>query len=186
MANSHTDFGEISSPTEEIGGWHPPKPPKRGARYVSKLRAFYAYILSPGFTMAFHSIVLNRSPTSIAAYRAKALRAAKAEPEILEMVTAYVRLIGPQQALEMAQARGAAQMPYWSRLAVCEWHRQGLSRAEIAKAFRCAPGTVDNILHAKGKFFEGFSGNRRLTYAQLAPPGRWTSPEGANPRRSPN
>lgn len=73
----------------------------------------------------------------------------------------------------MAQVRGRAQLPTWSRLAIGEYRNRGFSRREIADAFRCSPGTVANVLQGKGATYALFSGERRLTHAQQHPPGRW-------------
>ena len=152
--------------------WSPLRPPPRGERDTAKLRAFYAHILTPGFSLSFHAATLNRSLTSIATYRINALQAAKNDPAIMALVKANVRAIGPEQGLAMAKTRGGSQLPYWSRLAMLDWRKRGASRAEIGKAFQCSGGTVANVLQGHGKSYH-LSGERRLTPAQAAPAGRW-------------
>lgn len=162
----------MSDDRPPVKPWQPVPPPPRGERDTNKLKAFHAYILTPGFSLAFHSVTLNRSLTSIATYRAKALQAAQNDPTITNMVKANVRAIGPEQGLAMAQARGGSQLPYWSRLAIRDWRKQGASRSEIAKAFQCSGGTVADVLNGKGLSYH-LSGQRRLTPAQAKPPGQW-------------
>ncbi len=152
--------------------WQPVPPPARCERDTRKLNRFHAHILTPGFSRAFHAATLNRSLTSIATYRAKALQAAQNDPTILDLVTANVRAIGPEQGLAMARARGSAQLVHWSRLAMYDWRKRGFSRVEIAKAFMCSVGTVASVLQGRGwRYFR--TGERRLTPRQTKPPGKW-------------
>lgn len=148
--------------------------PARGETDAAILNAFWAYILTPGFTLAFHAATLNRSLTSIATYRAKARAATKINPEILDLVKARVRAINAAAGLAMAQARGPAQLPFWSRQAIRDLSKRGWSRRELATAFQCAPGTIANVLQSKGSSWAPFSGERQLTDAQRSPPGQWT------------
>lgn len=157
--------------------WQPVPPPARAERDVAKLNSFWAYILTPGFTQAFHAATFNRSLTSIANYRANALKAAQADPAIMDMVEDRVRAISAEDGWRMAQVRGEAQMPYWSRLAMRDYRKRGLNRRELSAAFRCSLGTVANVLVGEGCAYQPFSGERRLTAAQLDPPGRWVSPD---------
>ena len=101
------------------------------------------------------------------------VKAAQADPTIMDIVRANVRAIGPEQGLAMALARGKSQMPYWSRLAIREYRKRGLSRAQIAAAFICSLGTVTNALQEHGRGYQPLSGERRLTPAQEALPGQW-------------
>ena len=165
MTNSHADRAMVA------GGatWQPVLPPRRGMDRTK----FYAYILLPGFSLAFHAAALGRSRSSLNVYRAAASEAAKTNPAVMEVVDATVCKIRPEDGLRMAQIRRGAQLPSWSRLAIYEYRRRGFSRREIAAAFRCSPGTVANILQGKGTAYALFSGERRLTHAQQRPPGRW-------------
>ncbi|MEM1132752.1 MAG: hypothetical protein AAGH53_07435 [Pseudomonadota bacterium] len=149
--------------------WQPAKIPGRG----QCRRAFHSFMLTPGLSGSFFSAVLDRSKSSIWSYRAEALQAAKADPTILEDVDQLVAEIRPEDALAMAQARGHAQLPSWSKLAICEYQKRGCSRSEIAKAFRCSNSTVANVLQGKRTAFDLFSGARRLVPQQKNPPGKW-------------
>ena len=163
--NSHTERGLKA----ESATWQPVRPPKRGQSRT----AFHAYMLLPGFSLAFHAAVLGRSLTSIATYRAAAIKAARSDPAITAAVHAAIVKLSHLDGLQMARLRGKAQLPSWSRLAIGEYRKRGLSRREIAVAFRCSPGTVANVLQGKGKTYGLFSGERRLTHAQQYPSGRW-------------
>lgn len=149
--------------------WQPVMPPRRGADRTE----FYAYILLPGFSLSFHAATLGRSRSSLNVYRSAAMKAAKADPAVMEAIEAAVSRIRPEDGLRMAQLRKGAQLPSWSRLAIYDYRRRGFSRREIAAAFQCSPGTVANILQGKGTAYALFSGERRLTPSQLRPSGRW-------------
>jgi hypothetical protein len=149
--------------------WQPVRPPKRGGDRT----AFHAYMLLPGFSLAFHAAALGRSRSSLNVYRAAAIAAAQTDPAVLTAVDAAVRAMRAEDGLQMAHVRGRAQLPAWSRLAIGEYRNRGFSRREIADAFHCSHGTVANVLQGKGTTYALFSGERRLTHAQQNPPGRW-------------
>ncbi len=149
--------------------WQPVRPPKRGQDRT----AFHAYVLMPGFSLAFHAAALGRSRSALNVYRSAAVAAAQADPAIMAAVDAAVRALRAKDGLQMARVRCRAQLPAWSRLAIGEYRKRGFSRREIAAAFHCSPGTVANVLQGKGTAYALFSGERRLTHAQQHPPGRW-------------
>ena len=165
MTNSHTERRLKA----ESATWQPIRPPKRGQSRT----AFHVYILLPGFSLAFHAETLGRSRTSIATYRAAAIKAARSDRSILAAVDAAVWAMRAEDGLQMARLRGKAQLPSWSRLAIGEYRKRGVSRRDIATAFRCSTGTVANVLQGKGTAYALFSGERRLSHAQRDPPGRW-------------
>lgn len=173
MTNSHT----ISQPPSDIAStnspWRPIQPPRRGESDAEKLNNFYAYMLLPGFTLAFHAATLGRSRTSIATYRARAQQAALDNPGVKEMINAQLCALRPEDGLQMAKLRGSAQLPHWSLLAIAEYRSRGLSRRELAAAFHCSPGTIANALQWKNQSYDALSGERRLSAAQLTPPGRF-------------
>lgn len=166
--NSHS--GSTVAADEML--WQPVRPPRRGEPRT----AFHAQMLMPGFSLAFHAAALGRSRTSIMSYRAAAIEAARSDPRVLEAVDAAIWAMRPEHGLAMAQARGTAQLPYWSRLAICDYRKRGLSRPAIANAFRCSLGTVANVLQGKGSSYSLFSGVRCLTSAQRNPPRRMRRP----------
>jgi len=155
-----------------LGAWRPIPPPLPGASTVSKL-IFHAYMLMPGFSLAFHAETLGRSRTSISTYRERARQAALVDLAVGREVNVLLCALCAEHGLDMAQQRGAAQLPHWSRLAICEYRERGLSRQEIAHAFRCSRGTVASVLQGKGQGYHALSGLRILTAAQQSPAGRW-------------
>lgn len=175
MTNSHpkiTLHGEGAQ-------WQPVRPPKRGEDRT----AFHAFMLQPGLSLSFYSAALGRSRSTVAAYRAAAIGAARSDPAITAAVDATVWAMRAEHGLQMARLRGKAQLPAWSRLAIGEYRNRGFTRREIAAAFRCSPGTVANVLQGKGTSYALFSGERRLTHAQLHPPARWAAREGVDESR---
>ena len=167
MTNSHSE-----KPLKIEGDqWRPVNPPGRGEDRT----AFHAFMLLPGFSISFYSAVLSRSRSSIANYRAAAIKAARLDLAIVEFVNSAVCAISAEDGLEMARQRGKAQLPSWSRLAMREFSKRGFTHREIAAAFRCSPGTAANVLQGKGTSYALFSGARRLTHAQRNPPGKWRS-----------
>lgn len=176
MTNSHT----ISEPLGEIAStdfpWHPVRPPGRGASEDQHL-AFHAYMLLPGFSIAFQAATLGRSRTSIATYRARAQKAALNNPTVKEMINAQLRALRPEHGMQMARRRGRAQLPHWSILAIAEYRDRGFSRRELAVMFRCSPGTIANALQWKNQSYDALSGERQLTSHQRSPPGKWKSPK---------
>lgn len=165
MTNSHAE----RLPCLEGTTWQPVPLPKRGQPRA----AFHAYMLMPGFSLAFHAVTLRRSRSSIMAYRTAAIEAARANEAIATVMDTLIREMKAEHGLQMARQRGSSQLPYWSRLAICEYRKRGVSRSEIAAAFRCSPGTVANILQGRGRSYGTLSGTRKLTPAQRCPPGQW-------------
>ncbi len=164
-----TNFHLEKSTMENSKRWQPPRIPRRG----QCRRALHSFMLIPGLSCSFFSAALNRSKSSIWSYRADALRAAKADPTIFEDVDQIVAEIRPEDALTMAQVRGRAQLPSWSKMAICEFRQRGHSRSEIAAAFRCSTSTVANVLQGKRAAYDLFTGSRLLTLQQAKPPGKW-------------
>ncbi len=163
--NSHS----VSLVDVESAQWKPILPPKRG---VSR-NEFHASLLLPGLSLAFHAAALGRSATSIATYRAAALEAAHSDRSIMDAVTTAIGSLRAEDGLKMAQCRGRTHLPFWSRMAISEYRKRGLSRHEIAAAFQCSPGTVANVLQGNGSGYGALSGERCLTASQRAPLGRW-------------
>lgn len=164
--NSHAQAGLSTDGAR----WQPTLPPRRGADRT----AFYAAMLLPGLSIAFHATSLARSRTAIRNYKAAAAAAARDDPAIMVAVEATIRQIRAEDGLAMARLRGKAQLPAWSRMAIAEFRHRGVPRRAIAAAFRCSPGTVANVLQGKGSTYALFSGERRLTLYQQQPPGRWS------------
>ncbi len=149
-----------------LAAWEPMAPVTGGADQP----LFHAYILAPGFSTAFHAATLGRSAATICRYRRIANAAVRSDPSVRDLITEFVCSITPEIALAMARARGRTQMPYWSRLAVGEFLKRGMSRKEVARLFKCSVRTVANIVNGKGKSFVALSGSRHLSESQVRPP----------------
>ena len=143
-------------------------PPKRGEDAM----AFHAYMLVPGLSVAFHAETLDRSRSMVSLYLQRASEAAKQNPAVSLLTREIVGTLTPADGMRMAQLRGPAHLPYWSRLAICEWRKRGVSRNHIAENFHCSLSTVGNVLAGAGGGYVAMSGVRRLTQAQLNPIGK--------------
>ena len=165
MSNSHAEL-KLSG---DRPPWQPVRPPKRG----QDRRAFNIFMMLPGLSISFYAAALGKSRSSVSVYRAAARDAALADPAIMAGVRAAIWDMSREDGLQMARLRGQAHLPSWSRLAIGDYRKQGFTRREIAKAFRCSLGTVTNVLLGKGGAYSLFSGEHRLTNAQLNPPGKW-------------
>ena len=169
MISSYTDSPPIYSEASTTVLWQPVRPPTRGASEASRAD-FYAYMLMPGLSIAFHAATLGRSRSSIATYRHQAQQAATRNPDIATKVLAQLSALNADAGLQMARLRGTAQLPHFSILAICEFRERGLSRRQIASDFRCSLGTVAHALQFRNRSYEPLSGARRLTTAQQRPP----------------
>lgn len=168
LPNFHTDSASVDLP-------FPIAPPRARAPTIEHWR-FWAYLLLPGFSVAFHAASLGRCVATIASYRLKANEAADRHPEIAKLTMQLLFAIRPEHGLMMAQRRGLSHLPYWSRLAVFEYRKRGATRAELAAIFRCSRGTIANILGGNCAVYDHSSGARILTGVQLSPPGKRLQP----------
>ena len=132
-------------------------------------------MLLPGFSAAFHATTLGRSPSMVSVYRKRAQGAAERDPGLKKLVRELMVAFTPADGARMAQLRGSAQLPYWSRLAICDWHKRGASRQEIADLFRCSKGTVTNVLTGRTGGYQPTTGARQLSASQTNPPGKFYS-----------
>ena len=169
MSSFHTDSPPICSDASTTVLWQPVRPPTRGASEASRAD-FYAFMLLPGLTIAFHAATQGRSRSSIATYRHQAQQAATRNPDIATRVLAQLGALNADAGLEMARRRGRAQLPHFSLMAICEFRERGLSRRQIASDFRCSLGTVAHALQFRNRSYEPLSGARRLTTPQQRPP----------------
>lgn len=150
--------------------WMPIKP---GTSCASRQRDFHISMLLPGFAHAFHAHVLNRSLTSIAKYRTEAEAALLDDPKLQLAVSWRARELKPVDGLLMARMRGSCQLPFWSRLAIVQYRKEGFTIHQIAEAFMCSPRTVVNA--ATRTVFA--SSRRLLAPQQLHPPGKFKARE---------
>lgn len=146
--------------------WRPIAPPSPG--FTDQGR-FHASLLLPGIARAFHAHVLSRGLTSIGKYIAAARVAFLDDPNLREAVDGAVGGMTPADGLLMARLRGPCQLPFWSRLAIVQYRKEGHSISELAEAFRCAPRTVVNVI-GRTAFV---SAERGLSKYQKNPPGKF-------------
>lgn len=144
--------------------WQPVLPPPRG----EDRRAFHVSILVPGLSNAFHRTVLRRGYTAVRGYRAEAEAAAGQDPVLRRDAYAFAASITPADGMLMATMRGDCQFQFWSRIAIVEYRKLGHTIPAIAKAFRCSPRTVTNVIRTS----VFFSPDRKLTRFQLDPPSK--------------
>ena len=78
-------------------------------------------------------------------------------------------ILTAEAGLEMALIRPAkCLLPVWSRMAVAEYARGGVSYADLATMFRCGLTTVWRCVKRWPGGFAPLSGKRLLTAQQLA------------------
>ena len=73
----------------------------------------------------------------------------------------------------MAQRRGTAHLPFWSRLAIAEFRVRLGGPKEVARLFRCSVRTVQLILRTTPTAYDPLTGERRLSRTQAAPSRKW-------------
>ena len=124
-----------------------------------------AYLLTPGFSRSYHQHVLRTSNATIWKYMAWARELARRDPKIDEMVSANVGSITRDDAIQMAQRRGPCQLPFWSRLAVCECLLD-TDAGRVAVIFGCSKRTLVNIRVGRCVSYDPITGARITTAAQ--------------------
>lgn len=136
-------------------------------------RELAIYLLTPGFTTAYHARVLDLSTTTIHKHLEWSRTLSLADPTIAEAVDANCASITPDDGLKMAQRRGSAHLPWWSRLAMADFAARLESTSQVAALFRCSRRTVQ-LARAQGALsYDMFTGERRLSATQISPPGKW-------------
>jgi hypothetical protein len=148
--------------------------PKRG-KHHRRTRELAIYLLTPGFSTAYHSRTLGMSANTIRKHLAWSRDFEDADPSIEDDVAANIGSITAEDGLKMAQRRGAAHLTWWSRMAIAEFASRGIATGDVAAMFRCSRRTVQLVQSRACLSYDLFSGARRLSSTQLAPTGRWTS-----------
>lgn len=145
----------------------------RRERCLRPTRNLAIYLMTPGFSRSYHQQVLGVSDTTIAKYMSWSRELAEGDGEILAAARANAASITAEDGLKMAQLRGRTHMPWWSRLAIAEYaHRLG-DTAEVARLFNCSRRTVQLVTKARPLAYDLFTGERKLSSTQSAPPGMW-------------
>ena len=162
----------MEAPRAEFHRWIVPTRP----RCDVARDAYHSYLLMPGFSLAFHATTIGVSTRTVANDRKAALAALVCSPDLLAKAEQLAGSFSAKDGLCMALARGRTQLPFWSRMAICEFAGRGLARAELATMFRCSQSTVGNVLRNIGGGFNVMTGERTLTNSQTNPPARGSGP----------
>ena len=133
------------------------------------------YFSTPGLSRAYHANVLGASDTTIAKYVDWSEARARTESLIFNLVQENASSITPEDGLKMAQRRGRAHLPWWSRLAIAEYAQSLGDTGEVARLFNCSRRTVQFALKRWPVAYDPLTGERRLSHTQASPPGRWIS-----------
>jgi hypothetical protein len=128
------------------------------------------YLLTPGFGTAYHQQVLGVSNATLWKYTQWARELARQDPALSEGVADNVASITCDDGLLMAQRRGTAHLPFWSRLAICEYLQVLDDAAKIARMFRCSKRTLYNVRTGQSLNYDLLTGVRRPNSTQLRPP----------------
>lgn len=137
-------------------------------------REFAIYLLTPGFSIAYHAHVLGVSTTTIHKHLAWSQAAASADQTIAEEAAENAASITPEDGLRMAQRRGSTHLPWWSRLAIADFAARLQSTSQVASLFGCSRRTVQLALTRGVLSYNVFTGERRLSGTQISPPGKWS------------
>ena len=97
------------------------QPPPRARRNL-RSRDMAIYLLTPGFTTAYHSHALAVSTTTIKKHLEWSSALAAADPTVAEDIVRNTASITPVDGLKMAQRRGTTHLPWWSRLEIGRAH----------------------------------------------------------------
>lgn len=143
------------------------------------------YLLTPGFTSAYHQRVLGVSNATLWKYTQWARELARQDLGIERRVAENVGSITRDDGLLMAQRRGTARLPFWSRLAICELLHIDGDVGKVAEMFRCSKRTVQNVRAGRFAGYDPLTGVRQVSSSQVRPPAsRGSSPVGAVPKLS--
>lgn len=151
----------------------------------ARSRGLAVYLLTPGFTIAYHANVFRVSRTTINKLLTWSRAFAAQDVTIGQDVERNVGSITPDDGMRMAQRRGSAHMPWWARLALSQFAVGRQDTAEVAELFKCSRRTVQQVLRVGSLAFDPFTGARRPSPTQLCPPGKWAPGSSPSVARSP-
>ena len=133
-------------------------------------RELAIYLLTPGFSNAYHQHTLSVSNATIWKYMHWAQFVAVDDPSYAAAVDANLASITCDDGLRMAKRRGGAHMPFWSRLAICEYLQIHGNTSRVAQMFLCSTRTVNNVVAGRYFGYEPLSAARKLSSSQEFPP----------------
>jgi hypothetical protein len=143
-----------------------------GPKKVARDLDLAAYLLTPGFSRSYHKQALRVSNATVWKYTAWARELAARDPRIFDMVAANVASISRDDAVLMAVLRGRCQLPFWSKLAICELLNERLEPREVANIFNCSPRTIQYARSQPSIAYNFLTADRQLSSSQLSPPAR--------------
>ena len=129
-----------------------------------------AFLLTPGCSRAYLQQALAVSNATLWNYMRWAQELALRDPGIDRRVADNLESITARDGLIMAQRRGRAQLPYWSRLAISEYLEIHRSATYVAKIFGCSTRTIYNVQRGSCLAYHPLSGDRQLSVTQAEPP----------------
>jgi hypothetical protein len=141
-----------------------------GPRPLERDDELAVYLLTQGFSRAYHQQALGASNATLWKYMRWAQELGRRNPEIAELVAANTCSISREDGLLMAQRRGASHLPFWSRLAICEFLQIRSDVGKVAEMFRCSKRTVHNVRAGRCTSYDLLSGCRQLSSTQAHPP----------------
>jgi hypothetical protein len=133
---------------------------------------FAAYLLTPGFSRSYQQRALRVSNATLWKYACWANDVADRNPLLASMVNQNVSAITREHAIHMAQRRGHCQLPFWSKLAICEMLEEGTDPSRLALIFGCSTRSVHYARTRPSLAFNLLNGTRQISSSQLAPPAR--------------
>lgn len=148
--------------------------PAKSGQPHRQTRELAIYLLTPGFSTAYHSHILGLSANTIRKRLAWSRNLAAVDLSIGECVATNISSITAEDGLKMARRRGSSHLTWWSRMAIAEFADSASSMSELARLFRCSRRTVQLVLSGSCLSYDLFTGFRRPSSTQLSPPGKWT------------
>jgi len=147
---------------------------KASPRPLRRQAELAIYLLTPGFSQAYHRHALAVSDTTVAKYLAWSRDLVAGDASVSDRVSANVASITAEDGLAFAQLRGSAHLPWWSRLAIAEFRHRLNNTVEVARLFNCSRRTVQLALKTLPSSYDFLTGERRLSATQKAPAGMWS------------
>ena len=144
--------------------------PHLSPRLTGTFQDFAEWLLLPGMSLSLQAHLLSRSVTFARKHRLRAEQMARCCPEIEKRVKRTVATLSPQDGLKMARLRGRCQLPFWSKLALANYRKQGEPLIRLSKAFLCSERCIQYVL-SHTNFAQA---DRMLSSVQLCPPKQFT------------
>jgi len=118
----------------------------------------WALMLTPGLTLGNISALTGRSVRTIIRYRNFAYKYSADSPDVIKRVVANILALTVSDAEQMSATRRGSHLSYWSRLAICDRRKAGVSKKDLARRFHCTERTIANVLAGSHSRFAPVSG----------------------------